>query len=322
MKRSRSHIVDYAWNVWCIASIIGIWPRFVEPYLLTRSRITFHCPEQYASLDGLRILHFSDFHFHPTFPDLLLGKIRKAAEAFRPDIVVFTGDFITKGSLVDEARLLLFLNSFRAPYGCYAVVGNHDYEQPVGINHRGEYDIISEKEESSALFQGLKRLFSGVKPLGKHSPRVANLKPHAKLVALLEQTPFRLLYNESIRIPVGDAHVNISGLGEYMCAQALPEKALHTYDPNDLGIILLHNPDALPLLDSFPAGLVLSGHTHGGHVNLPLIWKKLTLIEKTQFKSGLFPIKQKWVYINRGIGSLFPFRWFTPPELLLLTFKA
>ena len=65
----------------------------------------------------------------------------------------------------------------------------------------------------------------------------------------------------------------------------------------------------------------MCGHTHGGQVNLPWFWKKFTLMENPQLKRGLVRMLDKWIYINRGVGSIMQFRWFAKPEILLLTLE-
>jgi hypothetical protein len=63
--------------------------------------------------------------------------------------------------------------------------------------------------------------------------------------------------------------------------------------------------------------LVLSGHTHGGQVNLvpgPT--------PRMPYKSGLFRLGQIQLYVNRGIGNTWlPFRVNAPPEVTLITLR-
>ena len=77
-----------------------------------------------AELDGLTILHLTDFHFATTYaPDFY----RAAAAAAPPaDLVLFTGDVVD-----DEPSLDWIASVFaevRGRLGSFAILGNHDFE--------------------------------------------------------------------------------------------------------------------------------------------------------------------------------------------------
>jgi predicted MPP superfamily phosphohydrolase len=52
------------------------------------------------------------------------------------------------------------------------------------------------------------------------------------------------------------------------------------------------------------------------------VWKKLTVMENRKWKSGFFDEGDKSVYVTRGVGSVFSFRWFSPPEIVLATVEG
>jgi len=309
---------DKLWDAWCIMSVVGIWPRFIEPQLITVSEIELSLSSLPSRLKGLKLLQLSDIHFHAGLDSRYLNRLSLKIQSLKPDIIVCTGDFLCYGLLEDEERLLAFLNSLYAPYGCFAVLGNHDYNARIGLNKNGDYDIAS-ADERSFITQGFNRLFSNPYISGKASAAVSKMPIHSGLQALLEKSPFKLLHNASTQVDIRGEYLNICGFGEYSCGKTLPHVALEGYDRNYPGILLLHNPDGVKLLKSAPGDIILCGHTHGGQVNLPWIWKKCALLENPEFKSGLVKFYDKWVYVNRGVGSILPFRWFAPPELLLLT---
>lgn len=314
------HISDFLWDVWCIASVVGIWPRFIEPNILQTTRHRFVLPNCPEGLHGLKIVQFSDLHFQKNFSTSFLKQLVQKIRDEKPDILIFTGDFICSSQLEDEeqAQLLNFLNALQAPYGCYAVLGNHDYADYVSINAQGQYDTLQE-DEGALITRGFNRLFSRTKLTKEVTPRAAAVGHHLKLIELLKKSHFQLLENENRLIPIKDSFLNICGLGEYTLAKANPSIAFQDYNPAYPGIILVHNPDAIPLLKEYPGEIVLCGHTHGGQVNLPWMWTKFTLMENPQFKRGVIPYHGKWIYVNRGVGSVMQFRWFAIPEILALT---
>lgn len=309
---------EYLWDGWCILSGIGIWPRYIEPNLLSVSRLVFKFPVLHPSLDGLKILQFSDLHWDCFFSPTLRKKLTRKVNALNPDLIFFTGDFLSYSKLENPEGLKEILNSFKAVIGCFAVLGNHDYARFVTVNSEGDY-AVEPPSSSSTISKGFKRLFQKSVVTGKFQDEVRGIGRHEELIALLKETPFQLLNNETHQLSIRGAKINICGLEEYSLGRCDPEKAFQGYDTSAPGIILSHNPDSLKILKNYPGDIILLGHTHGGQVNLPGFWRRFTRIEDLQFKQGLKKIGSKRAYINRGISSVMKFRWFAPPELTVLT---
>ncbi|MDL2325318.1 metallophosphoesterase [Ruminococcaceae bacterium OttesenSCG-928-A16] len=76
----------------------------------------------------LKAAHFTDVHLGPHFSLLRLQKLVKEIMLQKPDVIFFTGDLIDRplhyNSEKEAGRILSCL---KAPYGKYAVLGNHDY---------------------------------------------------------------------------------------------------------------------------------------------------------------------------------------------------
>ena len=318
-KKKSSYFLDRLWDLWCISSIVGLWPRFIEPNLISTTQLALSIPNLPKALRGFRILQFSDLHLHPGVPDFFLRKLTKKAQQLRPDLVVFTGDFLCFSGSPERERLSALLHGFHAPYGCYAVLGNHDYQQCVSIDEQGNYGVV--RQEAALISKGFRRLFSRKGLTGVTTPEAQSLEPHPELVHLLKRTPFQLLHNETVTVPVKDSALNVCGIGEHILGRCKPAEAFAGYDTQYPGIILVHNPDAITAMSHYPGDVILCGHTHGGQINLPWLWQKLIAIENREFKRGLHSKPGKWIYVNRGIGSIIPFRWFSLPELLLLTLE-
>ncbi|MCP5508558.1 MAG: UDP-2,3-diacylglucosamine diphosphatase LpxG [Chlamydiales bacterium] len=307
--------ISILWDAWCIASIVGIWPRFIEPNLLRQTRITLALPNLERPV---RIAQFSDLHLHSGVSDCLLKKIVKRIAQMQPDIVIFSGDFICCSQIKQPERLQAFLNAIpEAPLGNYCTLGNHDYSGYVSINSNGDYDVFNTKKGDVGIGKAFSMLFSNTTLSRKVTENAKRTPFHQELNTLIAGTPFKLLHNQTLQA----GHLNITGLGEYTLGKMDPEQAFAGYNNDYPGVVLLHNPDGLPYLDDYPGEVILSGHTHGGQVNIPFLWKKFTLMENRHLKSGLIRHKNKWIYINRGVGSVISFRWFSPPELLELTLE-
>jgi len=87
----------------------------------------------------------------------------------------------------------------------------------------------------------------------------------------------------------------------------------------DLNVLLSHSPDQHPFARKSGYDLMLSGHTHGGQVVLPLIGPVYSpSVFGVSFVSGLFRMGPLTVHVTRGIGAKDPLRWNCCPELTCL----
>lgn len=88
-------------------------------------------------------------------------------------------------------------------------------------------------------------------------------------------------------------------------------------------ILMVHEPDYADTVVGHGVSLMLSGHTHGGQVRLPLLPPiHLPRLGK-KYVEGLFHFRDGMqLYVNRGIGTVgVPFRLFCPPEITVFTLK-
>jgi hypothetical protein len=99
--------------------------------------------------------------------------------------------------------------------------------------------------------------------------------------------------------------------------------ALHSIPARDPKILLCHNPLGIRAASEHNVDLVLSGHTHGGQVRLPVIGRfygRSKLGER--FVEGWNRLNGTQIYISRGIGKvLVPLRFGCPPEIACLRLR-
>ena len=70
-------------------------------------------------------------------------------------------------------------------------------------------------------------------------------------------------------------------------------------------------------------GLILAGHTHGGHVNIPKVTAGIAARLGNHYLAGFFRVGSSLLYVNRGIGSSsVPIRAGAPAEVALFTLRA
>lgn len=151
-----SLIVDFL----SIASVIGIWPRYIEPKMLRCSELKWRLAPTQAHLDKLTIVHLSDLHFHKKISKKFLNKVVQRIALLHPDLILFTGDFICYSQVEEAERLKEFLNKLEARLGCYGILGNHDYSHYVSRNPEGIYDLLPPPNPLQGVLSGLATLLS------------------------------------------------------------------------------------------------------------------------------------------------------------------
>jgi predicted MPP superfamily phosphohydrolase len=99
--------------------------------------------------------------------------------------------------------------------------------------------------------------------------------------------------------------------------------ALRSVPPRDPKILLCHNPTGIREAADHGVDLVLSGHTHGGQVRLPVVgsvYGRSKLGER--FVEGWNRLNGTQIYVSRGIGKvLLPVRFGCPPEIACLRLR-
>jgi len=89
-------------------------------------------------------------------------------------------------------------------------------------------------------------------------------------------------------------------------------------------ILIAHNPDAVYLLGKYKPGLIISGHTHGGQVNIPFIGPVFMPSKVGKIcPSGLciinnYNINNYKIYITRGVGGNPRIRFLSSPEISII----
>lgn len=317
-NKLSSTIVDFI----CCFTLLGIWPRFVEPKRLKKTFLDLELDNK--ELDGLKIIQLTDLHFHAGTSSRFLKKILSAVNKEKPDLILFTGDFLCYSKMEDRERLKEFLKNLNAPLGCFCTFGNHDYAAYVSRNREGNYTSLPPANPIGGLFKGLRTLFDKT-VIGSVAQETLKIPLHEDLLALLAETNFKPLENACHLLPIG---LNLVGLGDYALGRCKPKEAFQSYDKKLPGIVLSHNPDTLPLLLNYPGEMILSGHTHGEQIHFPYppflrkLSRKLTRLENPAHSRGLYTFAHKKLYVNRGLGCHKPIRLFSPPEILVLRIKG
>lgn len=127
--------------------------------------------------------------------------------------------------------------------------------------------------------------------------------PHGRgvLPEGMRKLGFHVLMNQSVRIGGG---LWFAGVDDMLKSSCEPEEALRNIPLNEPVVMLSHNPDIVKRIQTDHHMLVLSGHTHGGQYNLPILTPEIICIIHlhTRLIHGWYRIRNMQLYVNRGIG--------------------
>ncbi len=106
-----------------VGRLLGLVPG--EQSLMARvHEKELELPRMPRALDGLRILHLSDFHFTGRIQPAYFEEVVRLASETPADLIALTGDFVDKTECIDWIPSTI--GKLSARLGVYFVLGNHD----------------------------------------------------------------------------------------------------------------------------------------------------------------------------------------------------
>ena len=151
--------------------------------------------------------------------------------------------------------------------------------------------------------------------LGNHDFRV---DANAVTQALLGQR-IQVLRNRHISLGFGGASLYLAGVDDYGYGADV-RRAMRGIPRDAATVLLAHNPRIISLASRQGVSLVLSGHTHGGQVNIPLLGTVYGRSpQRLRYKIGWDRLGMTQIYVSRGIGTIvLPWRLRCPAEITAL----
>jgi predicted MPP superfamily phosphohydrolase len=254
------------------------YSRYIEPDWLGVSRVSIGFDESRRH-KPVRILHLSDLHLSRFAPLPLIEEAFRIGLSESPDIACLTGDFITAYEPYDRDEYGRALSRLAQTLPVYACLGNHD----------GGVWAMSRKGHKNFWVIG----------------------------QLLEDSGIHVLHNRSEAIRIAGREIQLVGLGDLWANEVDREAAFRSR--RDLPtIVLAHNPDTKDLISSYPWQVMLSGHTHGGQVVLPLAGPCFAPVKDRRYIAGLGEWNGRRIYVTRGVGNLRGYRFRCRPEVAIL----
>ena len=182
-------------------------------------------------------------------------------------------------------------------------------------------DYVSHEREYiapvAAALAKLKSKYGTYACLGNHDHWTdADLVTH-----LFRGEGIQMLVNEGLRFEARGASFWLAGVDDYMVGKTDVPAALRGSFPDEMKLLLAHNPIIFREAARYGVDLTLSGHTHGGQIKIRDEEKRI--LPRRKLTSGLHAKKSSQIYITRGIGTVvLPVRYQCPPEISFLELRT
>ena len=229
----------------------------------------------------LRVAHITDLHIGPLLGAERVGEFVARVNRLEPDLVMITGDIFDFDPAYVDAGCAA-LSGLRGRHGVFAVLGNHD------------------------VYTGADTVAEGL----AHHTRIRLLRDEWDLLDIAGE-------------PLALAGIEDPGAGwtERESESPVLERLAAEIPREVPSLLLAHRPGYFAQAARLDFSVVLSGHTHGGQVALPLAhhYNPSRLISHQT--RGVFRSLDSTLYVSRGIGMAgLPLRINCPREIALLSF--
>ncbi|MEE8575246.1 MAG: metallophosphoesterase [Thermodesulfobacteriota bacterium] len=256
-------------------------------------RVSVPLPGLPPAFSGLKIAQLSDLHSSRIVRPGLIEEAARLVMNEKPDLIVLTGDYIT-GEILFLSKSV---GEFKKLYLDRCLDALSGLNAPMGIYAvLGNHDFWSGSAALSTIVKGFE-----------------------------DRIGAKWLRNSSVRLRRGASEIQLLGIDDYWENSSSLDRALEGLTGDKVRILLSHNPDINAAIESRGEriDLVLSGHTHGGQVALPVVGAPFLPSEYGQkYRKGLVSDPGRFTYINSGVGNLlFPIRFNSPPEAALITLE-
>ena len=164
----------------------------------------------------------------------------------------------------------------------------------------------AEREEAKGILQKIHAPLGKYAVFGNHDRGGGGSLFYKKY---MEEAGFSVLVNEVQKIKAENGkYITISGLDDFF------------------NMLLVHEPDVVDKVARYPVDFQMSGHSHGGQVQIPFIGPLITTKLAESHVEGMYEVEGKskplYLYVNRGIGTTrMPVRFWSVPELSVFVLK-
>ncbi len=282
----RTFLRRMVWSGTALAAGGVAYPALIEPSRVVVNHVPLRIPDLPAAWEGMIVAHLTDLHRSRYVSAKYLADCVARVNALQPDLIVFTGDYLTHARSPRREHV----------YGDAAEADGYA---------RDAAECLGRAQSRYGVFASL----------GNHD----HWYDSAKVTRLIEAAGVPVLRNQSVAVPIRGERLPLVGLGDMWTEPPDFPRAFAGVDA-PFTLVLMHNPDSFEHWSQPGCQLVLAGHTHGGQVNIPFIGPPIVpSLYGQKYAHGLFQRGAAHMYVNRGLGCIFPaIRFNCRPEIAVL----
>lgn len=133
------------------------------------------------------------------------------------------------------------------------------------------------------------------------------------------QLGLNFLRHQAQVVQFGRSRLNLVGIDYQEPPYVLPGLE-DLVSPGDFNVLLSHTPALFPVAAEKGFDLTLSGHTHGGQINIEILGTNLNLADlRTPYTKGAYSLPKSRIYVNSGLGTIgVPVRLGAPAEISVI----
>jgi len=182
----------------------------------------------------------------------------------------------------------------------------------------GDFAHNISKKQINKYFDALRNIKAPIYAvLGNHDYGMTGNNVSKELTEKFKELGINLINNKISEIKIKNNIITIVGLDDCYTKNA-DYNLITSIKKKNLYLVLAHNPDAIYEFPDSRPDLLISGHTHGGQVRIPFIYKKM-IPSDHGFNKGFYDINNVKVFVTSGVGNCtIPFRFLVPPELNII----
>jgi hypothetical protein len=144
----------------------------------------------------------------------------------------------------------------------------------------------------------------------------------ALTVRALNKRKITILDNANTTLRRGPDALQLAGLDDWTWNAHDWQRTLRGLDLTRPSVLLSHQPRTLDWAETEGFSLILSGHTHGGQIRLPLVGEPARLSKDLRYLRGHYQRGATQLYVSRGTGVIgLPLRLGVRPEIAVLRLR-
>jgi len=123
------------------------------------------------------------------------------------------------------------------------------------------------------------------------------------VAAALTGCGYTVLRNQHLSLEVAGAPLHLIGLDDPVTRRDDIDGTFARVPAGGTRVVLSHCPETVGDLSARGAHLVVSGHTHGGQINVRGITDRIfKRAGRRYYYTGLYAVDRTWLYVSAGVG--------------------